>query len=43
MENIDRRELYTNFEKRIQYLHSYLGFGDGMLLGWLVRSEVLSD
>lgn len=37
MENVSRKDLYTNFEKRLKYLQSYLKFGDGMLVrlnGW---------
>jgi len=31
MQHIDRRELYTNLESRIQYLHSFLDFSSRTL------------
>jgi hypothetical protein len=30
MQHIDRRELYTSLETRIQYLHSFLDFSSRM-------------
>lgn len=30
MQHIDRKELYTNLETRIQYLHSFLDFSSRM-------------
>lgn len=30
MQHIDRKELYTNLEARIHYLHSFLDFSTSM-------------
>ena len=30
MQHIDRKELYTNLESRIRYLHSFLDFSSSM-------------
>lgn len=32
MRHIDRKELYTSLEARIQYLHSFLDFSSSMCL-----------
>lgn len=31
MRHIDRKDLYTNLEARIQYLHTFLDFGSSEL------------
>jgi hypothetical protein len=31
MQHIDRKDLYTNLESRLQYLQSFLDFGSRML------------
>ena len=32
MQHVDRKELYTSLEARIQYIHSFLDFNAGALL-----------
>lgn len=40
MQHIDRKELYTNLEARVKYLHSFLDFNSGQFPKFTSKVEV---
>ena len=43
MQHVDRKELYTNLEARIRYLHSFLDFGTSKSALLFELHQVLSE